>query len=51
MDKPGQNFLTHEIGIGAVVEATDLVAAFTNVPLRADFPAEPTERKLLGNLL
>jgi hypothetical protein len=51
MEKPGQNFLIHLLGIGGVVEATDLIAAFTNAPLQAEFPAAPPGRKLLGNLL
>jgi hypothetical protein len=51
MDKRDQNLLIHLLGIGGVVEASDLTADFTNAPLQADFPTAPPGRKLLENFL
>jgi len=51
MDKPDQNLLIHLLGIDGVVEAAELIAALSNAPLQADFPADPPGRKLEGDLL
>ena len=51
MEEPGQNLLIHLLGIDGVVEAAELIAAPSNAPLQADFPAAPPERKLLVNSL